>query len=401
MKPRVLFVDDEPNVLEALKRMLHFMRGEWEMAFAGGGKEALELMARVPFDVIVADMRMPEMDGAELLNRVRELYLHVVRIVFSGYSDPAMILRSVKAAHQYLAKPCKAEVLVETVSRALSLMRLLWEPGVRKIVSGITSLPTVPALYDQIMEELHSPDPSPQRIGEIVGRDVAMSAKMLQLVNSAFFGLFRKVSNPADAVRYLGIETVKALVLSLHLFSELRDKGTGPFPAENLWTHSLTVARLAKKIAWNETHDPSLGDAAFTGGLLHDSGRLLLAVCLPETYFPLLQKAAEEEAPLWAIERRDLGASHQEVGGYLLGIWGLPQDIVEAVAFHHRPSTLSPKGKGMSALSAVHIAEALVFDDGEGRGEEGLLDVGHLEEIGKAQFVNEWRDLKDELLEEG
>lgn len=399
MKPRVLFVDDETNVLQGLARMLRPMRNKWEMEFAQSGQEALELLAREHFHVIVTDMRMPGMDGSKLLEQVMQLYPHMVRIVLSGHSDPIMILRSVGAAHQYLAKPCDAELLVSTVERALNLQELFSTPQVQALVAGLGTLPSLPSLYNQILAELQAPEPSPQKVGEIVARDVAMAAKILQLVNSAFFGLFREVRHPVEAVRYLGIETIKALVLSLHLFEELQPGPLENFSAEKLWEHSFQVARAAKRIAWRETHDPAVSDAAFTSGLLHDTGRLVLATSLPEQYGLLLNKAQKDKELIWQAELDRLGASHGEVGAYLMGIWGLPQDIVEATAFHHSPSKSRPNPRGFPVAAAVHVAEALLQDHEETFLEDGKtwIDRDYLMGLGRLEELSRWEDLCREI----
>jgi len=396
-KPKILFVDDEPNVLEGFRRMLHSMRGVCEMAFAPSGKEDLDLMARNPFDVVITDMRMPGIDGAMLLEKIETLYPDCVRIIISGHSDPAFILKAVRTAHQYLAKPCNSEEIVRTVSASLALRGLLSQPLLRALVSKMGSLPSLPSLYREILEELQGPDPSPQKLGEVIAKDVGMTAKILQMVNSAFFGLFRKVTTATEAVRYLGIDTIKALVLSVHLFQEMRCRGFDEAWRTALWNHSLTTAHLSKKIATLETGDLGISNSAFTAGLLHDSGRLILATCLPEEYGRLLQGPAQSLSPLWLRERDALGASHQEVGAYLLGIWGLPDDIVGAVAVHHIPSTSIVQG-GFSPLAAVHIAEALLSEEEEGGNdsESPPWDVGFIRSSGIPEHWDLWVKLYQE-----
>ncbi len=399
MKPRVLFVDDESHVLQGLARMLRPMRNKWDMAFASGGDQALDMLAREHFHVIVTDMRMPGMDGSRLLQEVMELYPHMVRIVLSGYSDQVTILRSVEAAHQYLTKPCNAELLVGTVEKALNLKNLLSTPEVQALVAGLGGLPSLPSLYREIMAELQEPEPSPQKVGDIVARDVAMAAKILKLVNSAFFGLFKEVRHPVEAVRYLGIETIKGLVLSLHLFEELKPPDLEGFSVERLWEHSFQVARAAKRIAWRETHDPAVSDGAFTSGLLHDAGRLVLATSMPERYGRVLGNARQGGKLLWEAELGSLGTSHAEVGAYLLGIWGLPQDIVEAAALHHSPSRSLPSGGGFLPLTAVHVAEVLLQDPEEtglAQG-QGFLDQDYILALGKLGELRDWDALCREI----
>lgn len=117
MKIKILFVDDEPMVLQGLQRVLRPLRNEWETAFANSGQEALEKLSQEPFDVIVTDMRMPGMDGGQLLTRVKERYPHMVRIILSGQADKTMVMKSVKPAHQYLAKPCDDATLRASLQR--------------------------------------------------------------------------------------------------------------------------------------------------------------------------------------------------------------------------------------------------------------------------------------------
>lgn len=224
-KRRILFVDDEPLVLKGLQRMLRGMRGDWEMYFIDSAPKALAILDKYRFDAVVTDMRMPEMDGAQLLNEVMRTHPDVVRIVLSGEMDQEMILKTVRSSHQYLNKPCEPEVLKLTLKRAFALRSLLNDDRLKKSVAGIDSLPSLPTLYLEIMEELQSPNSSFKKIGAIISRDIGMTAKILQMVNSAYFGLCRKIGRAEEAVGYLGMETVKSLVLSAKIFSQFDRRG--------------------------------------------------------------------------------------------------------------------------------------------------------------------------------
>ncbi len=320
MKKRILFVDDEPNVLGGLRRMLYPLRGEWETAFASSGPDALAKLAESPFDVVVSDMRMPGMDGAQLLTEVMQRYPQVVRIVLSGQSDKEMILRSVGPAHQYLAKPCDAETLKQTIARACVLRDLLADERLKQLVTKVSSLPSLPTVYARMVEALQSPDASIQTVSRIVAEDVGMTAKILQLVNSAFFGLRRHVSSPSEAAVFLGLETIKALVLSIHVFSQFQGASVPGFSLEGLWKHSLAVGAGAKRLAAEENQDRRDVDHALMAGLLHDAGKLVLAANLPEQYAEALARAADSQGPPWQAERDVVGAGHAEVGAYLLGL---------------------------------------------------------------------------------
>lgn len=390
MKKKILFVDDELNVLDGLRRMLRSMRDEWVMGFAASGPEALEILERAPFDVVVSDMRMPGMDGAKLLSEVMRRYPEIIRIVLSGHSDEETILRSVGPAHQYLSKPCDAEVLKTTVGRACALRDLLNDDTLKRLVSRLDSLPSLPSLYVELMEELRSGKASMARIGEIISKDIGMTAKVLQLVNSAFFGLPRHVSSPTEAVVLLGIDTVKALVLSVHVFSQFEPAQLHTFSISELQRHSLATAARARSLTEVENLEPMLRDHAFMAGLLHDAGKLILAANLPDPYSEVIQRASAEKLPLHEAEHRVLGVSHAEVGASLLGIWGIPDPIVEAVAFHHQP--VACPHRSFSPLTAVHVANALEHRDSDRHEAGSELDLDYLNNLGLSERLDSWRN---------
>jgi len=246
---RILFVDDEPNVLAGLKRMLYSLRNEWDMTFVSSGAEALQCLSESPFDVLVTDVRMPEMNGVELLEQVVNLHPELIRIVLSGTADIELTMQCVSLSHQYLLKPCDAQTLRATVQRAFCLRVLLYNPALRGLISQIQSLPSIPAVYGELTTVLRSDDASPQAVGRIMARDMGMTAKVLQLVNSAFFGVSREITNPVDAVVYLGMETVRALVFTASAFSQFHLRDRCHFSIEELQQHSLAVGTLARQIA--------------------------------------------------------------------------------------------------------------------------------------------------------
>jgi HD-like signal output (HDOD) protein/CheY-like chemotaxis protein len=402
MTKRILFVDDDPNVLQGLQRMLRSLRQEWDMFFVHSGREALDLLAHQCVDVIVSDMRMPEMDGAQLLNEVRQRCPHMVRIILSGHSDREMLLRSVGPAHQFLAKPCDADMLKSTIARACALRDLLRDEMLKRLVAGMQTLPSLPTLYLEVLETAQAADGSLEKIGKIIERDISMTAKILQLVNSAFFGLGRHISTPVQAVSLLGLDTVKALILSSQVFSNFDPVKTPGLCLDTLWQHSMAVGVCAKAITKAENGAKRLIDDAFMAGLLHDVGKLVLAVNLPQLYSRALSLVQTEGVTEWDAERHVLGATHAEVGAYLLGLWGLPDSIVEALAFHHSPSacpdcTLSP-------LTAVHVADALVYEEQAVHGEtpKGFVDQAYLAELGVEECLARWRqDYQSTLIQGG
>lgn len=358
--PRILFVDDEPNVLGGLRRMLHGTP-DWQMEFATTAEQALARLRETSFDVVVSDMRMPGTDGAQLLAEVMRQHPQTVRMILSGQSDREGVFKSVGPTHQFLAKPCEPETLKNAIQRACSLRARLRNENLHRLVSQVTSLPSVPAIYNQIVATLETPDVPLRHIGEIIARDVAMTAKVLQLVNSAFFCLPRRISSPEHAVSLLGADTVRALVLSAGIFAQFEGKAVPPSMLEGLNRHSLQVGAAAKALAAAEVTDKQIADDSLLAGLLHDVGILVLLAHFGGSYVELLRRSQTERRPLADVEQASLGATHADVGAYLLGLWGLKDAIVEAVALHHCPSDRI--GRDFSPTAAVHVADCVAHEN--------------------------------------
>jgi HD-like signal output (HDOD) protein len=388
----LLFVDDEPKVLQGLQRQLHSARNDWKMNFIDGAAKALEFMAANPVDVVVTDMMMPGMDGAQLLTEVMKRHPQTVRIVLSGHADRESILRLVGPAHQYLSKPCDAEELRSAITRAFALRDLLSNEQLKQVATRTRSLPTLPALHTQLTNELRKEEPSMERIGDIISRDPGMTSKMLQLVNSAFFGLPQRIERAHDAVVYLGLTTVRALVLSLQVFSQFEEKIIKLFSLDALAEHSWRVGVMARRIAEMERCEPKIDDQCFLAGLLHDVGQLILAAGLPAEYENVLSQARAQNQTIWETEKSQLGATHAEVGAYLLGLWGLPNPVIEAVAFHHRPA--DGAATGFSPVVAVHVANAFDHDQTNTHPEwpGNQINMEHLAKLKLDGKVNAWKE---------
>ena len=399
-KKRVIFVDDQPELLQGLRRRLAALRSEWEMVFCTSGAEALEVLAKAPFDVIVSDMRMPQMDGAELLERVRNLYPHTARIALSGQSDQEMTMHAVGPSHQYLSKPCDIELLKNTITRACTLRELLQAPELERAVGGLASLPVLPSVYQELSAELSSPLPSLEKVAAIISKDISLTAKLLQLANSEFFGVAQHLTNAREAVNYLGLEVVRSLLLTFNLLAELSPKTGLERELTALWNHSLTVAVCARQIANLERLRSEEADVSFTAGLLHDIGKIVLGLGCKERPENLDLLAAAEDTANISAERAVLGTSHQEIGAYLLALWGLPDPIVEAAAFHHEPDKCS--GKTFLPLTAVHAADAIFWAMQAGQaGDPAACQVSlpYLNMLGIADHLKDWQLLCEVTVE--
>jgi len=391
IKKRILFVDDEPLVLNGLQRTLRKMRNVWDITFATSAAKALEILDDHPMDVIISDMKMPEMDGSQLLAEVKQRHPHTVRLILSGHVEQETTLQSIQFAHQCLSKPCDVELLKQTLAKLFSLRDILSDDSIKKIVSQIESLPSLPTIYTEIMAEMQSDDPSIKNVGAIIGRDVSMTAKILQVVNSVFFGLPQRISNPRQAVMLLGLEAIKSLVLSVKIFSEFSHKKFSWFNIDAVFKHSICVSTHAKTIVKSEQMHQDLINYSLMAGLLHDLGKLILATNFKDTYQQVLTESRNSDQQLWELENARFGTSHAEIGAYLMGLWNLENPIIEAIAFHHCPSKSVSSKLGL--LTAVHVANALDHEEDGPEDEEVELpcDNEYLNRLGVSDRITEWR----------
>lgn len=393
-KTRILFVDDDPLILHMLELAVQTMNEEWETGFAPSGEDALARMAKQAYDVVVTDMTMPGMSGAELLNEVMQRHPATIRLILSSFADQETTLMCVGAAHQFLSKPFTLSALKASLVRIHHLRARVGNLEIRNLVNRKGSLPSIPAVYFEILSALQKPDCPTQDLGDIVAKDPALTSKLLQLVNSAFFGFANAVSSPNEAVMLLGVGTIRSLALSTQVFSAFKANEFSNSSLEHVWTHSMQVGQVAKRIAQLETGDQELMEQAFTAGTLHDVGKLILAANLPETYSALLSQARQQKRPLLELEQEALHATHADAGAYLLDLWGLPAPLVEAVAWHHQPGQTDHLA--FSPLTAVHVANVLVHEAHAAAPDTldtpaPVLDADYLAGLGLADHLECWR----------
>jgi len=396
MKKRIIFVDDEANILQGLKRMLRVQRDEWDMTFAESGVQALEIMEQEPFDAVISDMRMPGMDGALLLGEVKERYPHTVRFILSGYSDQELVMRSVGPSHQYLSKPCEPERLKSTLTDTFALRELLTSEPIRTLVAGMTSLPSMPGIYNSVVEKLQSEVASIHDIGKLIEQDPGMTTKVLQLVNSAYFGLSRNISSPGEAASFLGMDILKGLILSEGVFSQFDAKVVKTASLEAIRYRSIQVATSARKIAKAEGTSDVIADQAFLGGLLHNIGTLVIAANCADDYLRACTLAKQDDLHIYDAEMQVFGTTHAEVGAYMLGLWGIDDDVVASVAYHHTPSNFP--NRQFSALTAVYVASTCLSVN-FASSETGIFsdqDIAYLDSVGLADRLPVWQELCSE-----
>jgi HD-like signal output (HDOD) protein len=391
---RILFVDDESKILDGIRRMLHADRERWDMQFAMGGEAALQACEAGSFDVVVYDMRMPGMDGATLLGHVRDRFPSTARIVLSGYSDGGLSTRAVPVAHRFLAKPCNGAELQATIERVCILQDLLSSAELRRVIGTVGELPSLSSTYTALLESVKDPNASIVQVAEIIEHDMGMSAKVLQLVNSAFFGLAQTVTTVQRAASFLGMETIKNLALASETFRVFAPDSRIPQSiCETIQRRAHRTAAIASALP---VVPKSSRDVTVVSALLHDVGSLILASKMPDQFCSVLARAAERGCEDFEVEEELLGISHAEIGAYLLGLWGFPNLAVEAIAHHHRPTRIPHTGFDSSV--ALYVANLLAQElethpQGSTGSELTESDRACLETLGVLQRFAEFREL--------
>lgn len=399
-KIKILFVDDEEQLLSGLRRMLRDKRHEWDLSFASSGASALEIMATNDFDVVVSDMRMPEMSGAELLTIIRDTYPHVIRIILSGYAEKEALLQSVGPSHQYLAKPCDSAMLKKTIKRALSTQKAVGGANIRDLVSTLGKMPTPSPTYHRLIDEITSPKATIQSVAKIIKSDITLAAQTLKLTNSAYFGLPNKVSNIEQAVRLLGFETLRNLVFVAGFYEAFDGVEWQMRTLEKLNRRSLTMARLAKRICQTEGLSEPECEAAFSAALLAHVGTLVMVINRPDDFEQVIQYVENNGVTIEEAEKSVFGASHASVGAYLLGLWGFTDPVVESVAFHHQPDLAD--NSGFSASTAVHVAQYITRRSAERldcveRYLKSDLNMVALKDTGQIDKLENWELMHEEV----
>ncbi|HEY1550897.1 MAG TPA: HDOD domain-containing protein [Kofleriaceae bacterium] len=326
---RVLFVDDDPTILQSFKLVFHRERATWDVVCALGGDAALTEMRVAPFDVVVSDMRMPTIDGAELLAIVKAEWPATFRIILSG-DTPTAMLRAMSASHVILGKPCDRDTLRTAIVRAHDVARAAGSPGVRALLGRIDKLPSPPRTYLELTELVANPRSGLDDVAAVVARDTALAAKVMQLASSAAFGRRGAMSLRA-AVGLLGFELLRGIALTTTLFAP------GKPGLEEMQETALRAAAIARDLA-----PPALRDLAFVAALLHDVGRIVLA-------------GLDERSAVLAAE---LAIDPAQLGAHLLGMWGLPCEIVEAIACYQAPETAAPSIQPLAATIHAAVAQA-------------------------------------------
>jgi HD-like signal output (HDOD) protein len=382
----ILFVDDDPNILSGLRRRLRSLP-TWDSVFVNSAAEAIAALSGQSFDAIATDLHMPGMNGAALLTEVKRQWPATFRIVLSGTCASAAVLSTVRDAHHFLSKPFDVETLKDVLDRALRSRREIRDPALAAFASGVTDLPSLPVIYQRITEALADDSLSVREIGDLISEDVAMSGKILRLINSGFFGLPRRITTPGEAAIVLGLEVVRSLVLGSALYASIDPKLAEAGGLEELWRHSLQVAQATRVIAGLLPCGKAMADAAHQAAILHEIGRLVFLMNKPDEYQRYRRELTAPGVASLQAEVRHLGFTHEALGSFVLATWGLPDAVVHAVSSHRKP--VPTPDKAVDAVCLLHLADNL--SQGSLEHAPGL-DSRYVDEMGLSGSITAFAD---------
>ncbi|MDO6514237.1 HDOD domain-containing protein [Neptuniibacter sp. 2_MG-2023] len=365
---------------------------DWNTVSVKRLDELLAVLDSNPADVLVLPLGDNPTQSLELLAKVVEKHPSVIRVVLSGYLTPLQTARVSELAHHSLSLDCSPDELIEDISNSIHIAGLINKPAVKNYITSLQTLPVLPDVYDKLNKALSSERSNAREIAQILEQDPVMTAKIMQWVNSAFFGLSRDINRIQEAVTILGVRMIRDLVLTSHLFDAYPQTDVWKsFSFKQIHQRSMAVARAAQHIARSVKADRHVQAQAFLAGLLHDFGILVLASQNPAEYHRIISKASLMDQPVYAIEKLELGVTHAEAGAYMLALWKLPPKVVEAVLFHHFPKA-NPEN-GFTPLTAVHVADALLppATSVVGCDMSSRLSMDYIKRIGMETELDHWQ----------
>ncbi len=351
----ILIVDDELQILKSLRRL--FLDADYDLICVQSGEAALEALFENPVDLIISDMRMPEMDGLELLSRVKKDYPGVIRIILSAASDEKPILKSIQKgiAMIYIMKPWSNNDILRTVDRIFETESLLNNGNLLKEFNNISELPTLKSSYRRIVDMTEN-DADLGDITAAIELDQSIATKILHIANSAYFGV--KTGSVKQAVLFLGFNNLRSVIVSTSFFDSMRIPADSMDFARQLQNHAYLTNKIMHQIFKQHLHK-EVPEQASAAGLLHNIGMIFMLSHFGEKFGSVIKNSGGE-GDLVSLEKGEFPVSHAEAGGFLLRWWEIPYPIVEAALYCHQPmneSVIYPE-----LVSTVHIAQKYASD---------------------------------------
>lgn len=388
MSARILIIDQDPDALENYRQSLASKSSTWTVITACSEEEGLAMAEESAPDIVVASLGLNDGKGLKTLSKIVDLAPLVHPFIAAEESAKSDLEEAFRGGCHFLPRPCPPDQLLLAFQHCLAIESWLENPVVKELFSQRNSFEILPPVYLRIAKALQSSNTTLESIAEIIRADLALSSKILETVNSSFYGFDQGISEIPQAVAILGLDSIKHMALAIQLFDRERYSAEHRALVEELWHHSQAVAVAARRIVLFETEDVRAAEEAYSAGLLHDIGKLVLLDMVGDLYIEAQRLAREQSIPAWRAEIATIGCDHAETGAYLLARWGLPQILSETAALHHRPA--NSYSAGFSTFAAVHAANAIVRKRKNPNHFDAKPYQEYLEEIGKAESWPDW-----------
>ncbi len=376
----IAFIDDDCRILDGIKRMLRRERSRWDMSFFESEELFFAQHQKKNFDIVVSDIRMPKTNGVELLQKVKNLSPATIRIALSGFAQEELLLESLQVSHQFIAKPAECDEIIRTIELSLSVEQLINDPGLKSAVGAIDSIPTLPVVYSRIMQVLASEGCTFKQVGAIVAEDVALSANVIRIVNSAYFGLRRHIESVEQAASILGMDTIKNLALSGSVFKAFCSDQVDTRAIVTLNSLAQQRSRLMRKFTAAAPLSGRTKDHCQVAALMSVLGELI-CLAFPDKLSSITVGCIQ----------------HPAIGAYALSIWGMPQAVVAAVMWQRDPG--GSQYDELGPIAVLHAVVAMQLDHAS----RGVADQGservnfeYLEKVAGRELVEQWMQLVNE-----
>ena len=341
--------------------------------------EAEALLSKYSVDIIILNLHGSTCAWREWYAQLQRLHPRMARVIVADLSNRSVQPDAVSLAHSFISRRASRRSVIASLARILELQDCLASARLASLMSKLERLPTSKGVYGMLVAETNSPDATALSLSRIVETDIALTARVLQLINSSFFGLGKPVTSVHQALGYLGVSTIRSLAMMMQVHSLFPEAPLDMNRFMDMQKHGLLVGRLAKRLVTQR----ETSETALTAGILHDIGGLALLLGVPQASHDSRIHASQRHSDIDNL----YGVNHTTIGAHLAYLWGLPDKVSEAIAWHHTPSR-SPTQE-MDALAAVHIADALVFAVETDRAPD--LDAAFVRRIGVENRIPGWR----------
>ena len=391
---RILLVECQSAGNNDIEQIHKKLTEGWDSKIVFSGEEAISEVNESTYNIVICRMQLSDMSGADLLKKINSEHSETLRyMIIDKEVDRNTLHESWSVVHQFISSPFKPESVVSMVNDSMKLHNFLSNKELCDKIAAVSTLPSLPEIHNKLVDELKNENISIQKIANLVGQDIGITAKVLATANSAFFGLRSRVNSITQAINTLGIETVEGIVFAAGVFGQFDKTNLPGFSIGSIYNRGIAVGTKARMIAHAFGMNNMLTNDSLLSGTLHAVGQLVLLNSFQDEFCKALEMANKESIPFHEAQMQVMGVSDAAIGAYLLSLWGLRDTVVEAVAWHYNPSEAA--APIISPLTAVHLAYATDMDvcNNIKKNDKSAIDIRYLETLGIANQMDSIRSL--------